>query len=174
MLFRSDLRAIRVENPVIALGNRASVRVPAEFTLELGKSYLWHGPNGAGKTSLALALAGLLLVSGPRAVTAQATEPLLHAVGVKDGTRLLEVACGPGHVAAAAMARGATATGIDLVPGMIGEAHRAHPGIEFREGDAEALLEYLFSADGDVNEELLMLSALKSVGPERFFQRATA
>lgn len=72
-------------------------------------------------------------------LTAQATEPLLHAVGVKDGTRLLEVACGPGHVAAAAMARGATATGIDLVPGMIAEAHRAHPGIEFREGDAEAL-----------------------------------
>ena len=72
-------------------------------------------------------------------LTAQAAEPLLDAVGTAQGTRLLEVACGTGHVSATAMARGAIAVGIDFVAGMIAEARRRDPGIEFREGDAEAL-----------------------------------
>ncbi len=72
-------------------------------------------------------------------LTAQAAEPLLDAVGTGQGTRLLEVACGTGHISAAAMARGAMAIGIDFVAGMVAEARLRHPGIEFREGDAEAL-----------------------------------
>ena len=72
-------------------------------------------------------------------LTAQAAEPLLDAVGAAQGTRLLEVACGTGHVSATAMARGATVVGIDFVAGMVAEAQQRHPGIEFREGDAEAL-----------------------------------
>jgi SAM-dependent methyltransferase len=72
-------------------------------------------------------------------LTAQAAEPLLDAVGVAKGTRLLEVACGAGHVSAAAAARGAIALGMDFVAGMVTEAQQRHPGIEFRQGDAEAL-----------------------------------
>ncbi len=72
-------------------------------------------------------------------LTAQAAKPLLDAVGTAQGTRLLEVACGTGHVSAAARARGAIVVGIDFVAGMIAEARQRHPGMEFREGDAESL-----------------------------------
>jgi SAM-dependent methyltransferase len=72
-------------------------------------------------------------------LTSQATAPLLDAAGVTAGTRLLDVACGPGYVAAAGAARGARATGIDFSSTMVAEARRLHPALEFREGDAEAL-----------------------------------
>jgi len=52
-------------------------------------------------------------------VTALATPALLNAAAVGPGTHVLDVACGPGHVAAAAAARGAIATGVDLAPGMV-------------------------------------------------------
>ncbi len=72
-------------------------------------------------------------------ITAQAADPLLDALEVGPGTRLLEVACGTGHLACVAAERGAAAVGMDFVPGMVAEARRRHPGVEFREGDAEAL-----------------------------------
>jgi ubiquinone/menaquinone biosynthesis C-methylase UbiE len=72
-------------------------------------------------------------------VTAQAITPLLDAVGLLPGMRLLDVASGPGNVAAAATARGAHAIGIDLSASMVELARRLHPGIEFREADAEQL-----------------------------------
>lgn len=53
--------------------------------------------------------------------------------------RVLDVACGPGHVAAAAARRGARATGCDLSSAMVTLASRLHPELEFRQGDAEAL-----------------------------------
>lgn len=71
--------------------------------------------------------------------TRQAATPLLDAVGAEKGTRLLEVACGTGTVAAAAAERGAAAVGLDFVASMVEEAHRLHPGVEYREGDAESL-----------------------------------
>ena len=73
------------------------------------------------------------------ALTSQATEPLLDAARVASGTRLLDVACGPGLIAAAAARRGARATGVDFSSTMVAEARRLHAGIDFREGDAEAL-----------------------------------
>lgn len=73
------------------------------------------------------------------ALTAQAADPLLDAVAAGRGTRLLEVACGTGYLAAAAAGRGATAVGLDFVPEMVAEAQRRYPGVDFREGDAEAL-----------------------------------
>jgi SAM-dependent methyltransferase len=72
-------------------------------------------------------------------VTIQTADALLDAVGVWAGTRLLDVACGPGFVAAAAARRGAAAMGIDFSAAMIADARRRHPEIRFDEGDATAL-----------------------------------
>ena len=76
---------------------------------------------------------------GFAAVTTQSVSPLLDAAHVTAGTVVLDVATGPGYVAAAAAARGATATGIDFSSEMVEEARGRYPGIDFREGDAEAL-----------------------------------
>jgi 2-polyprenyl-3-methyl-5-hydroxy-6-metoxy-1,4-benzoquinol methylase len=71
--------------------------------------------------------------------TAFAVEPLLDAARVRPGLRVLDVGCGLGALAAAAAARGAEVTGVDLAPGMLEEARRRHPQIEFLLADAEAL-----------------------------------
>jgi SAM-dependent methyltransferase len=72
-------------------------------------------------------------------LTAQVTGPLLDAAGVRSGTRLLDVATGPGFVAGEAAARGATVVGVDFSLLMVDEARRRYPQVEFHEGDAEAL-----------------------------------
>lgn len=72
-------------------------------------------------------------------VTTQSIEPLLDAAQVRKGTRVLDVACGPGYVTAAAAARGASALGIDFSSEMVVEARQRYPSLEFMEGDAEAL-----------------------------------
>ena len=72
-------------------------------------------------------------------LTGQAIAPLLDIVNAGRNTRLLDVATGPGYVAAAAARRGAAAVGIDFSAPMVAEARRRHPDIEFQEGDAEAL-----------------------------------
>jgi SAM-dependent methyltransferase len=71
--------------------------------------------------------------------TAFAIEPLLDAAGVAPGMRVLDVGCGLGTLAAAAAARGAQVTGADLAEGMLAEARRRHPQVEFVLADAEAL-----------------------------------
>lgn len=53
--------------------------------------------------------------------------------------RILDIATGPGHLAARAAERDARAVGIDLAEAMLDEARSRHPGIEFRQGDAEEL-----------------------------------
>jgi SAM-dependent methyltransferase len=73
------------------------------------------------------------------AVTALATRPLLDAVHLRLGTRLLDVATGPGALAAEAANRGASPVGVDLSPRMIELARRLHPAIDFREADVECL-----------------------------------
>src|SRR5437867_2799225 len=72
-------------------------------------------------------------------LTAQTADALLDAAGVSSATRLLDVATGPGFIAAAAAERGALVTGLDFSPAMIELARARHPRIEFREGDAETL-----------------------------------
>src|SRR4029453_5695537 len=72
-------------------------------------------------------------------LTRQTAEPLLDAVRARAGTQLLDVACGPGFIAAAAARRGAQVTGLDFSRAMIAMAQRANPDVTFREGDAEAL-----------------------------------
>jgi SAM-dependent methyltransferase len=53
--------------------------------------------------------------------------------------RLLDVASGPGIVARIAADRGARAMGLDFSRAMVDLARASHPGIEFREGDAQEL-----------------------------------
>jgi SAM-dependent methyltransferase len=64
---------------------------------------------------------------------------LLDVAAPKRGERLLDVACGPGHVAAAARSRGALVTGVDFCEPMIRRARERYPEIDFRQGDAQAL-----------------------------------
>jgi SAM-dependent methyltransferase len=73
------------------------------------------------------------------AVTALATDPLLNGVHLRPGARLLDVASGPGALAAEAANRGARPVGVDLSPRMIELAQRLHPAIEYREADVESL-----------------------------------
>jgi SAM-dependent methyltransferase len=73
------------------------------------------------------------------AVTALATNPLLDAVRLRPGTRLLDIATGPGALAAEAGNRGARPVGIDLSPQMIELARRLYPAIDFRVADVEHL-----------------------------------
>ena len=72
-------------------------------------------------------------------VTMQMAEPLLDAVRTAAGMRLLDVATGPGFVAASAADRGAIVTGLDFSSAMIAAATGRYPHITFRDGDAGAL-----------------------------------
>jgi len=72
-------------------------------------------------------------------LTAQVINPLLDAANVGPGTRVLDVASGPGHVAAACAARGATPIGLDVSAQMIAVARGRYPGLDFRQGDAQHL-----------------------------------
>jgi SAM-dependent methyltransferase len=71
--------------------------------------------------------------------TAPFIEPLLAAAAIAPGMRVLDVACGPGYVAAAAAARGAVAHGLDFSAAMVAIARALHPVIAVQEGDAEDL-----------------------------------
>jgi len=64
---------------------------------------------------------------------------LLDAAQLTGDSRALEVGCGPGHITAMMAARGATVTGVDLVPAMIETARARHPDLEFVEANAEQL-----------------------------------
>jgi SAM-dependent methyltransferase len=74
---------------------------------------------------------------------AHATTPyaaaLLDAVGAGSGTRLLDIACGPGIVAQEAARRGCAVVGVDFAAAMVAAARRRLPDAVFHEADAEAL-----------------------------------
>ncbi|MEU5216610.1 class I SAM-dependent methyltransferase [Streptomyces sp. NPDC020807] len=54
-------------------------------------------------------------------------------------TRVADVGCGPGHLTAMLAGWGLDAFGVDLSPGMVEHARRAHPALRFEEGRIEAL-----------------------------------
>ncbi len=76
-------------------------------------------------------------VFGP--ITSRVIDPLLDAARVGPGTRVLDVATGPGYVAARAAERGASVLGVDIAQEMLALARRLHPRLEFRHADAEWL-----------------------------------
>jgi SAM-dependent methyltransferase len=72
-------------------------------------------------------------------LTSQTIGPLLDCV-VSDNTRtLLDIASGPGYVAAEAKKRGVQVTGLDFSDFMVKKAKEAYPEITFVEGDAQEL-----------------------------------
>jgi len=73
------------------------------------------------------------------ALTRQTAPAMLDAVVLARHHRLLDVACGPGFIAAAAADRGADVVGLDFSPAMVAEARARYPALTIREGDAEAL-----------------------------------
>ena len=99
--------------------------------------------------------------SGP--LTQRLVEPLLDAAGVRSGTRVLDVATGPGYAAAACVARGASAVGLDLSPAMLELARSLHPELELVEGDVERLP----FPDAPSTRRSGTSSSCTSVGPSR-------
>jgi len=72
----------------------------------------------------------------------QWAEPMLDAAGVTSGHRVLDVACGTGVLARAALARvGPTGsvTGLDIGPGMLAVAEAIEPAATWVAGDASEL-----------------------------------
>ncbi|HWE84530.1 MAG TPA: class I SAM-dependent methyltransferase [Terracidiphilus sp.] len=55
------------------------------------------------------------------------------------GGTVCDLGCGPGQVARFLQEAGANVFGLDLSSGMVAEARRLNPGIEFREGDMLSL-----------------------------------
>jgi SAM-dependent methyltransferase len=72
-------------------------------------------------------------------VTAHPVRALLDAARVGPGTRVLDVAAGPGHASAVCAARGATPIGLDVAHEMVAAARARHPGLTFCQGDAQSL-----------------------------------
>lgn len=72
-------------------------------------------------------------------VTRQSAAPLLEAVRLRAGMRLLDVCCGPGFVTLAAAQGGAVAIGADIAAAMFAATPRGRPGIGFCAADGQAL-----------------------------------
>jgi ubiquinone/menaquinone biosynthesis C-methylase UbiE len=88
---------------------------------------------------------------------------LLCAVNIRNGVRVLDLACGPGYVAAAAEAAGAVPIGVDFSSEMVRLARKQNPHIEFREGDAHAL-EF---PDGSFDVVMINFGLLHMADPQK-------
>src|SRR3954451_1698920 len=96
-------------------------------------------------------------------ITTRLVGPLLDAAEVDRGARVLDVASGPGYVAAAAAGRGAFVIGVDIAEEMISLARRLHPQLDFRVGNAQALP----FADGSFDAVVANLVLMHVGRPER-------
>ncbi|GAB3873279.1 class I SAM-dependent DNA methyltransferase [Terrabacter terrigena] len=70
-----------------------------------------------------------------RALLGHFTELVL----AEGGGRVVDVGCGPGRITGHLATLGLDVEGVDLSPGMVGEARRRHPEIDFRVGELAAL-----------------------------------
>lgn len=101
-------------------------------------------------------------------LTKQSIEPLLDAVDAGAGKELLDIASGPGYVAAAAFQRGCKVTGVDFSEAMVAKAKELHPQIEFRQGDAESLA----FADSQFETAVMNFGILHLAQPEKALSEA--
>jgi SAM-dependent methyltransferase len=103
-------------------------------------------------------------------ITGRLVEPLLDAVAVRRGGRLLDVATGPGYAAARAAERGASVVGVDIAEEMVALASRLHPGLGFRVASAEALPFPDDSFDAAVANFALLHFARPELAAAEFFR----
>src|SRR5262245_21873508 len=96
-------------------------------------------------------------------LTGKFVDPLLAAAGVKRGMRVLDVACGPGYVAAAARRLGAVPLGVDFCREMVEQAKRKNPNIEFVKGNAE----HFKFASGSFDGLVMNFGVLHLANPEK-------
>ncbi len=97
-------------------------------------------------------------------ITPKAALALANAAMIKHNDRVLDIACGPGYVAAIALEKGGIVTGIDFSSAMIERAKVLHPEILFQVMDAEELQ---FS-DGIFDVVLMNFGIPKSVNALEF------
>lgn len=102
-------------------------------------------------------------------LTKQMIPAILNALDVRKGMRLLDVACGPGYLAATAHRRGAEVSGVDFSSSMVSRAKQLHPGIDFNEGDAEDLQGY---PDGSFDAVGMNFGIVHLGQPEKALQAA--
>ena len=95
-------------------------------------------------------------------------EPLLDAAAARAGSRLLDVACGPGFVSEAAAARGAQPTGADVAAAMVERARLRCPDLTFVIGDALRLP----FPDGSFDAVTMNFGILHVSQPERALAEA--
>lgn len=100
--------------------------------------------NAGAETFRDFELSGWQLVAGGyddhfARLTVQTIPSLLDATGVDEGMELLDIATGPGYVAAAGLERGAVVTAVDFSEVMLAKARERYPLINFCYGDAEEL-----------------------------------
>jgi len=93
---------------------------------------------------------------------------LLNSVKPINGKKLLDVACGPGYVAEAALSMGAKPVGVDFSEEMVRLAKARNPAIEFQEGDAQALRD----ADSSFDVLVMNFGVLHLSKPELAFSEA--
>jgi ubiquinone/menaquinone biosynthesis C-methylase UbiE len=89
-------------------------------------------------------------------ITGRLVEPLLDAASVGPGTRVLDLASGPGYVAARAAERGASVVGVDIAESMVALAGELHPGLDFRQADVHELPFEVGSFDAAVGNFLIL------------------
>ena len=96
-------------------------------------------------------------------LTRQFIPYLLTDARVAPGVSVLDVACGPGYVSAAAKQLGAIPTGIDFSEKMVAIAKRMFPDIRFTQGDAQDLP----FKDGGFDRVLMNFGLLHVSHPEK-------
>lgn len=101
-------------------------------------------------------------------LTTRFIEPLLDAGAVEAGSHVLDVATGPGYVAAAAAKQGADVIGIDFAEAAVAVAQRQYPEVAFQAGSAEAL----DFADSSFDIVLMNFGLLHLARPEQALAEA--
>lgn len=87
---------------------------------------------------------------------------------MRSGACVLDVATGPGYVAAATAQRGARVVGIDFAAGMVVQARQRYPARDFQEGDAEELS----LADSSFDAVVMNFGLLRLGRPEQALVQA--